>query len=67
MYVVVRGEAIMLENGTPYSYLIDENGTIDWDTQDLLAWDDMTPREYSLYKEIYDFLLDYQNLHMYVK
>ena len=39
MYVVINGEAIMLESGAPVSYLIDtEDGTIDWTAGDTLAY-----------------------------
>jgi hypothetical protein len=57
MYVVVNGEAIMLENGTPVSYLVDyDDGTIDWTSQDTVDWEDMLPDEYKVYKSAIDFL-----------
>ena len=62
MYVVVNGEAIMIENGTAVSYLIDDNdGTIDWTAGDTVDWEDMLPGEYQMYKAAYDFLLTYSN------
>ena len=49
MYVVINGEAIMLENGSPVSYLVDEDdGTIDWTAGDTVDWDgsyDFDPNE----------------------
>ena len=60
MYVVINGEAIMLENGAPVSYLVDDNdGTIDWTAGDTLDWDDMLPEEYKMYKTAVDFLQTY--------
>ena len=42
MYVVINGEAIMIENGTAVSYLVDEDdGTIDWTAGDTVDWEDM--------------------------
>ena len=67
MYVVVNGEAIMLENGTTTTYLVDDDGTIDWDSHDTLDWEDMLPEEYKLYKAAYDFLVTYNNTYMYTK
>jgi len=67
MYVVINGEAIMLENGAPVSYLVDDNdGTIDWTAGDTLDWDDMLPEEYKMYKSAVDFLQTYAN-NIYVK
>ena len=67
MYVVVNGEAIMLENGQVSTYLVDVDGTIDWDSHDTLDWEDMLPEEYQMYKAAYDFLLTYNNTYMYTK
>ena len=68
MYVVINGEAIMIENGAPVSYLVDENdGTIDWTAGDTLDWDDMLPQEYQMYKAAYDFLTTYAPSNIYVK
>ena len=40
MYVVINGEAIMIENGTAVSYLVDEDdGTIDWTAGDTVDWE----------------------------
>ena len=47
MYVVVNGEAIMLEHGTASTYLVDVDGTIDWDSHDTLDWEDMLPEAVS--------------------
>lgn len=68
MYVVINGEAIMLENGTPVSYLVDENdGTIDWTSQDTVDWEDMLPNEYKMYKAAYEFLQNYSSQEVFVK
>jgi hypothetical protein len=68
MYVVINGEAIMLENGTPVSYLVDENdGTIDWTSQDTVDWEDMLPNEYKMYKAAYEFLQNYASQEVFVK
>ena len=67
MYVVINGEAIMLENGTPVSYLVDENdGTIDWTSQDTVDWEDMLPNEYKMYKAAYEFLQNYASQEVFV-
>jgi len=68
MYVVINGEAIMLENGSPVSYLVDENdGTIDWTSQDTVDWEDMLPNEYKMYKAAYEFLQNYASQEVFVK
>ena len=68
MYVVINGEAIMLENGSPVSYLVDEdNGTIDWTSQDTVDWEDMLPGEYKMYKAAYEFLQTYASQEVFVK
>ena len=68
MYVVINGEAIMLENGSPVSYLVDENdGTIDWTSQDTVDWEDMLPNEYKMYKAAYEFLQTYASQEVFVK
>lgn len=68
MYVVINGEAIMLENGTPVSYLVDEDdGTIDWTSQDTVDWEDMLPNEYKMYKAAYEFLQTYTSQSVFVK
>ena len=68
MYVVINGEAIMLENGSPVSYLIDDNdGTIDWTSQDTVDWEDMLPNEYIMYKTAIDFLQTYAPSSVFVK
>ena len=68
MYVVINGEAIMLENGSPVSYLVDEDdGTIDWTSQDTVDWEDMLPNEYKMYKAAYEFLQTYTSQSVFVK
>jgi hypothetical protein len=68
MYVVINGEAIMLENGAPVSYLIDDNdGTIDWTSQDTVDWEDMIPSQYQMYKTAIDFLQTYSPSTVFVK
>jgi len=68
MYVVINGEAIMLENGAPVSYLIDDNdGTIDWTSQDTVDWEDMLPSKYQMYKTAIDFLQTYSPSTVFVK
>ena len=68
MYVVINGEAIMLENGAPVSYLIDDNdGTIDWTSHDTVDWEDMMPSQYQMYKTAIDFLQTYSPSTVFVK
>ena len=58
----------MLENGTPVSYLVDEDdGTIDWTSQDTVDWEDMLPNEYKMYKAAYEFLQTYTSQSVFVK
>lgn len=68
MYVVINGEAIMLENGSPVSYLVDEeDGTIDWTASDTVDWEDMLPGEYKMYKTAIDFLETYAPSSIFIK
>lgn len=68
MYVVVNGEAIMIENGIPVTYLIDDNdGTIDWTSQDSIDWEDLLPGSYQMYKSAVDFLETYSSSYIYTK
>jgi hypothetical protein len=68
MYVVVNGEAIMIEHGQFVTYLVDEDdGTIDWTSQDTVDWEDMLPNEYKMYKAAVDFLQTYTFDNVYTK
>ena len=68
MYVVVNGEAIMMEHGQVVTYLVDENdGTIDWTSQDTVDWEDMLPNEYKMYKAAVDLLENYAPHYIYTK
>ena len=68
MYVVVNGEAIMMEHGQLVTYLVDEDdGTIDWTTQDTVDWEDMLPNEYKMYKAAVDFIQTYTFDNVYTK
>ena len=68
MYVVVNGEAIMMEQGQLVTYLVDENdGTIDWTSQDTVDWEDMLPNEYKMYKDAVDFIQTYTFDNVYTK
>jgi hypothetical protein len=68
MYFVVGTNAIMLDDlGTPVICDVDENGSIDWDSFDLIDWLDVLPDEYQLYKSAVDFLQAHSSHPIYVK
>ena len=68
MYVVVNGEAIMMENNQIVTYLVDDcDGTIDWTTQDTVDWQEMTAGEYKMYKAAVDFIQNYTFENVYTK
>ena len=68
MYVVVYGEAIMMEQGQIVTYLVNEDdGTIDWTSQDTVDWQDMTAGEYKMYKSAVDFIQTYSLDNVYTK
>ena len=68
MYFVIRNHAIMLdETGTPVICDVNGDGTIDWESFDLIDWLDLLPDEYQLYKSCVDFLQQNSIHLMYVK
>lgn len=68
MYFVINGHAILLDDaGTPVICDVNEDGTIDWESFDLIDWLDLLPDEYQLYKACVDFLQDHSTHLMYVK
>lgn len=67
MYFVIDGHAIALdETGTPVICDVNDDGSVDWESFDLIDWIDLLPDEYQLYKAAVDFLLEYTPV-MYVK
>ncbi len=68
MYFVVGHNAIALdETGTAVICDVNETGTPDWDSFDLIDWMDLNPDQYQLYKACVDFLQEYSTHPMYVK
>lgn len=68
MYFVVSNKAISIDDtGTPVICDMNEDGTVNWDTEDLIDWMDLTPDQYQLYKACVDFLQIYAPHPMYVK
>ena len=58
----------MMEQGQLVTYLVDENdGTIDWTSQDTVDWEDMLPNEYKMYKDAVDFIQTYTFDNVYTK
>jgi hypothetical protein len=67
MYFVIEDKAIMLdEMGTPVICEVNDDGSVDWDSFDLIDWMDLVPDQYQLYKASVDFLQQYTPA-MYVK
>jgi hypothetical protein len=68
MYFVIGTEAIMLdEMGTPVICDLNLDGTVDWDSFDVIDWMDLNPNQYDLYKACVDFLQQHVPNPMYVK
>jgi hypothetical protein len=68
MYFVINGKALSLdEGGTPIICDVLDDGSIDWYSQDLIEWMDLTPDEYHLYKACIDFIQEHSTHPMYVK
>lgn len=67
MYFVIGGNAITLDQmGTPVICDVNPDGTIDWESFDLIDWMDLVPQEYEVYKSAVDFLQANTQI-MYVK
>ncbi len=67
MYFVIGTEAITLdEMGTPIVCDLNPDGTVDWDSFDVIDWMDLNPNQYDLFKAAVDFLQQYTPA-MYVK
>jgi len=68
MYFVIGKHAISIDDaGTPVICDMNQNGTVDWDSFDLIDWMDLTPDQYQLYKACVDFLQIYAPHPMYIK
>jgi hypothetical protein len=68
MYFVVGQHAISIDDaGTPVMYDMNQDGTVDWESQDLIDWLDLNPDQYQLYKACVDFLQVYAPHPMYIK
>jgi hypothetical protein len=67
MYFVIGTEAIMLDEiGTPIVCDMNPDGTVDWESFDVIDWMDLNPNQYDLFKAAVDFLQQYTPS-MYVK
>lgn len=67
MYFVIGPKALTLDEvGNPIICDVLENGTVDWESFDLIDWMDLLPDQYQLYKAAVDFLQKY-SVPMYVK
>jgi hypothetical protein len=68
MYFVIGTEAITLDEvGTPIVCDLNLDGTVDWDSYDIIDWMDLNPTRYDLYKAAVDFLQMYTPYPIYVK
>ncbi len=68
MYFVIGSEAITLnEMGVPIICDLNPDGTVDWETYDVIDWLDLKPNQYDLYKACADFLQKYTPYPMYIK
>jgi hypothetical protein len=57
MYFVINGQAIMIDQmGTPVICDMNPDGTVDWDSFDLIDWMELLPNDYDLFKAAVDFL-----------
>jgi hypothetical protein len=57
MYFVINGHAITIDEvGTPVICDMNPDGTVDWDSFDLIDWMDLLPNDYDLFKAAVDFL-----------
>lgn len=67
MYFVIDSQVITLdEMGTPVTCELNDDGTPDWESFDLIDWMDLLPDQYQLFKAAVDFLQKY-SIPMYVK
>jgi hypothetical protein len=67
MYFVINQNALALDEfGSAIIAPVLDNGTVDWDSADLIDWLDLKPDTYQLYKATVDFLQEYQSA-MYIK
>lgn len=68
IYFVIHQQAIMLdEMGAPVIYDLNDDATINWDSEDVIDWLDLLPDEYQLYKAAVDFLQSHITSPMYIK
>ena len=68
MYFVIEGNAITLDEvGAAVICNVNQDGTVDWDSYDLIDWMDLNPDQYQLYKAVVDFLQQHIPDPMYVK
>jgi len=67
MYFVFGSQAITIDEvGNPIICDVLKDGSVDWDSYDLIDWLDLLPDQYQLYKAAVDFLQNY-SLPVYVK
>ena len=67
MYFVIGNKALTIDEvGNPIVCNLTEDGTVDWDSFDLIDWMDLLPDQYQLYKAAVDFLQKY-SVPMYIK
>ena len=68
MYFVVDGIAITLDElGAAVICNVNQDGTVDWNSFDLIDWIELSPDQYQLYKAAVDFLQTYSTHQAYVK
>jgi hypothetical protein len=68
MYFVIGSEAITLdEMGTAVVCDLHSDGTVDWESFDVIDWLDLNPNRYELYKAAVDFLQQYTPSPLYIK
>jgi hypothetical protein len=68
MYFVIGTEAITLDEvGTPIVCDLNLDGTVDWDSYDVIDWMDLNPTRYDLYKACVDFLQQHTPCPVYIK
>jgi hypothetical protein len=68
MYFVIGNEAITLdEMGTAVVCDLNSDGTVDWESFDVIDWMDLNPVRYELFKACVDFLQQHTPSPLYIK
>jgi hypothetical protein len=68
MYFVIGAEAITLdEMGTAVVCDLNSDGTVDWESFDVIDWMDLNPVRYELFKACVDFLQQHTPSPLYIK